>query len=168
MSYNSKQLVREEQMQYGTRYWDWRLFQQGPTSGRWLVSSWPTLEYDGAYYYFTSTDGAVHRLDRVDYGFIWVGGRKPSSTRAGNLGTVTSFPFCGAPLRSACLIGWQWTGGEAGGKSARASARRHNAGVMRRGRRITPPGTQRAGFEKQPAGLSAGRRPRRLPSPRLT
>ncbi len=39
LSYNSKQLVREELLQYGTNYWNGRFFYQGPTSGRWLVSS---------------------------------------------------------------------------------------------------------------------------------
>ncbi len=67
MSYNSKQLVRYEENYYGTSYWYGRFFQEGATSGRWLVSSWPTLQYEaGPCYYFTSPDGAVHKLDRAE------------------------------------------------------------------------------------------------------
>jgi hypothetical protein len=66
MSYNSKQLVREEQILYGVNYWNPRFFYEGPTSGRRLVNCWPTLEYAGPnLYYFTTPDGAVHKLDRV-------------------------------------------------------------------------------------------------------
>ncbi|RPJ61955.1 MAG: hypothetical protein EHM23_04910, partial [Acidobacteria bacterium] len=72
MSYNSKQLTREEYSQYGVSYWDGRFFQEGPTSGRWLINSWPTLEYYAGYYcYFTTPDGAVHDLDRFEGPYIY-------------------------------------------------------------------------------------------------
>jgi RHS repeat-associated protein len=68
MSYNSKQLVRRQVYTSANYYWQPQFYQDGPTSGRWLVNSWPTLKTDSSTcYYFTSPDGAVHKMDREGY-----------------------------------------------------------------------------------------------------
>jgi len=72
LSYNSKQLIREQYFQYGGSYWYGRFFQRGPMSGRWLVNSWPTLEYlGGSYYRFTTVDGAVHNIDYSEGFYVY-------------------------------------------------------------------------------------------------
>ena len=66
LTYNSKQLVREE---VGAD-WEGRWFHEGPTVGRWVTNFWPSLKSEGTpgnmTYYLTTPDGAVHRL--VDLG----------------------------------------------------------------------------------------------------
>jgi len=71
-SYNSKQVIREypEWMYNGIEY-DWghkaHFYHEGPTMGRWVINVWPNLKIDGSIYYFTTPDGAVHKLSKYSY-----------------------------------------------------------------------------------------------------
>ena len=69
LTYNSKQLTRYLN---GSSQWVARWFHEGPTVGRWIVNTWPSLQFEGDLdAYFTTPDGAVHRLQRESTGHYW-------------------------------------------------------------------------------------------------
>ncbi|MEE8584046.1 MAG: hypothetical protein V3T83_04260, partial [Acidobacteriota bacterium] len=58
LAYNSKQIVRYPYLSgHAVRFYD-----EGYTVGRWKLNIWPQLQQEGSTYYFTSPDGAVHRI----------------------------------------------------------------------------------------------------------
>jgi hypothetical protein len=71
-SYNSKQIVRQydpymyDGIEYGPGH-QAHFYHQGPTMGRWMINVWPTLQIEGDVYYFTTPDGAVHKLSKYSY-----------------------------------------------------------------------------------------------------
>ena len=69
LTYNSKQLTRYLN---GSSQWVARWFHEGPTVGRWIINTWPSLQFEGDLdAYFTTPDGAVHRLERENTGEYW-------------------------------------------------------------------------------------------------
>jgi len=72
VSYNSKQVIREyPEWMYNVIEYDWghkaHFYHEGPTMGRWVINVWPNLKIDGSIYYFTTPDGAVHKLSKYSY-----------------------------------------------------------------------------------------------------
>jgi hypothetical protein len=68
-TYNSKQLVRVEESE--DEYWA-RFYHEGPTAGRWILNIWPALEVvSSEIAYFTTPDGAVHKISQDGYWSNW-------------------------------------------------------------------------------------------------
>lgn len=104
--YNSKQMVRRAYGGYPP-YYSAEYFHRGPTAGRWVLNVWPTLEVASTFpyvpqAYFTTPDGAGHKLDRWNGAHAVYSSDAISLTTATRCGPVTgtagfSSPRCSSP-----------------------------------------------------------------------